>query len=474
VRLDELHRASIEVLTPVSLRHYAARAATYAKIRQTADGPRQRETFPPKDAVADVLERDRWPFPALRAITAAPVVRPDGTIHARHGYDEATCYYHWSPGDQVPPIPREPSLEALRTAVEVIDEALCDFPFETPADRANAWALLLSPMVRPLLSAVPPMALIDAPQPGTGKGLLVKLMSVIVYGSTQPMTPMPDKDEEFAKLLTTFLLQGQPLIVLDNVERPIRSATLAAGLTSDPYAGRVLGQSSAPSVPNAAIYCATGNNISVGGDLARRCYRIRLNFRGPNPDRRQGFRHDPLLEWAAMYRHEILAALATIIRAWWVAGQPPARDVPPMGEATEWTRIIGGILHHAGIEGFLANLDELRQGADVDDSEWVGFFGGWRFEFGPAQVTGADLTKRLELESKFRDTLPARLAGAWDTKSWPTVLGTNLKARQDRYYGEAGFHLRNHGVLDRSGRVSWSVGRLDDPDPPPPDESSAT
>jgi Bifunctional DNA primase/polymerase, N-terminal len=472
VRLDERDRPSIEPLTTVSLRWYAALAATYNVVRWSRDGDVHRVVFPPKDAVADLLERDRWQYPPLRAVSAAPVVRPDGTIHARHGYDEATGYFHWSPGDRVPPIPREPTPAELITAVEIVEEALCDFPFEENADRANAWGFLLTPLVRPLLGAVPPMALIDAPQPGTGKGMLVKLMSVIAFGSTQAMTPLPDREEEFAKLLTTFLLQGQPLVVLDNVDRPLRSPTLAACLTSDPYAGRVLGQSSAPPVPNAAVYCATGNNIAVGGDLGRRCYRIRLNYRGPNPDRRRGFTHDPLLAWASTYRYELLGALATLVRAWWVAGQPAA-EVVPMGESTEWARIVGGVLAHAGVDGFLANLDELRQGGDIDDGEWAAFLAKWRAEFGPAQVTAADLTKRLELEPSFRVTLPSRLSGAWETKSWPTTLGSNLRSRQGRYHGESGFYVRRHYV-DRLGRAIWSVGQYDDPDPDPLGEDDPT
>lgn len=470
VRSDEHGRPSIEHLTHASLRHYAARAATYNTVRHTADGERRRETFPPKDAIADVLERDRWPsYPTLRAVSAAPIVRPDGTIHARHGYDRVTGYYHWSPGDLIPPIAREPSPDDQMAAAALVQEALEDFPFEQPADHANAWSFLLTPLVRPLLSAVPPMALIDAPQPGTGKGMLVKLMAVIAYGSPPAMTPLPEREEEFAKLLTTLLLQGQPLVVIDNVERPLRSSTLAAALTSDPYQGRVLGQSSAPPVPNSAIYCATGNNISVGGDLARRCYRIRLNWEHPDPDRRTGFRHDPLLGWALAERPRLLAALATLVRAWWIGGQPPAPSVVPMGEATEWTRMIGGILHHAGVDGFLANSDELRGDVDVEAGEWAAFLAKWRAEFGPAPVVVKDLTDKLAAEPDFRATLPPRLASAWDTKGWSASLGSSLRQRQGRYHGTPGFRIRKVSV-DRMGRTVWTVAQHDDPDPPPEQE----
>ena len=65
------------------------------------------------------------------------MVRPDGTIHLRHGYDAVTGYYHWSPGDRVPAIPRNPTLEERNTAGEII-HARRRLPFETPADRANA------------------------------------------------------------------------------------------------------------------------------------------------------------------------------------------------------------------------------------------------------------------------------------------------------------------------------------------------
>jgi hypothetical protein len=44
-----------------------------------------------------------------------------------------------------------------------------------------------------------------------------------------------------------------------------------------------------------------------------------------------------------------------------------------MGGFDRWERVVGGILAHAGVSGFLGNLDQLYEEADEEDSSWETF-----------------------------------------------------------------------------------------------------
>ena len=56
-------------------------------------------------------------------------------------------------------------------------------------------------------------------------------------------------------------------------------------------------------------------------------------------------------------------ALLTIARGWCAAGRPMPEEVPAMGSFQDWCNAMAGMLSHAGISGFLGNVDvfESRQ-----------------------------------------------------------------------------------------------------------------
>ena len=71
-------------------------------------------------------------------------------------------------------------------------------------------------------------------------------------------------------------------------------------------------------------------------------------------------RHPDLKAWVGGNRGEIIAALLTLARAWFSAGQPaPSTAVP--GGYESWATVVGGILEHAGIAGFLSNLQNVYE-----------------------------------------------------------------------------------------------------------------
>jgi hypothetical protein len=465
VREDEGQRPVVETLRTDSARLTLARAATW--WRANKDGGLT-ATAPPVDVAASVLVADRWPYPALTGVVECPVLRPDGTFHVDHGHDTTTGLYHWHRGAPYPPIVATPGPAELAAAVALVDEMLCDFPWDTAADRANAWALLLTPLVRAIVGQVP-MALIDAPEPGTGKGLLVKVCAIVTTGRAAALMAWPASDEELEKKVTAVLMAGGTVVVFDNVEGMIKSPTLAAVLTADTWQGRVLGRSEISTVPNRATWAATGNNIDVGGDLARRCYRIRLDAHQARPWERTGWRHPDLETWVMERRSELLHALCTIVRSWWVAGRPEADELSAMGGYSGWVRVVGGILAHAGVGHFLANLAEFHAQADREAQSWEAYLTAWSDTWGEQSITAAELIRRMadsHVGLSLREALPDDLSGYWDTAGFARRLGWALRRRCGRHYGAEGLHLvempRGRDKVARYAVTTRSMALLDD------------
>src|SRR2546425_6439173 len=125
-------------------------------------------------------------------------------------------------------------------------------------------------------------------------------------------------------------------------------------------------------LPVKCVFIATGNNISLGGDVPRRCYLVRIDAKMSDPHLRTNFKIENIKAWTTEHRGELLTAILTIARAWYKAGRPKP-SVKPLGSFEAWTTTVGGILQHAGIDGFLANAAEMYQAADSESVQWEGF-----------------------------------------------------------------------------------------------------
>jgi len=130
ISLDEKQRPYTNPLGESAFRGCLTRCCNF--MRSTREG--YIAISPPLDVVKDGLALDEWEFPALLGITEVPVIREDGTIMDKRGYDEATnLYYYPSPKLTIPPIPDKPSDSDIRAAIELVLEPLVDFPFDTEA-----------------------------------------------------------------------------------------------------------------------------------------------------------------------------------------------------------------------------------------------------------------------------------------------------------------------------------------------------
>ena len=335
------------------------------------------------DTVESILTLPKWPFPALHGVVECPILRPNGTILDTPGYDPVThLYYVPTPGLVVPKVTEYPTAEDVQKSLGVIEELLCDFKFVNPGDKTNAYASLFTPVARPAILGNVPLALFDKPTPGTGATYLADNIATIATGVEAPKQMIPEgrgSEEEWKKKILSILLRGAPVVVFDNVSE-LASDSLSSLLTTQWWQDRLLGSNTQIRLPVRVTWIATANNIALRGDLPRRCYRVRLDARMERPSQRGDFKHPNLLDWTLKNRGELLAAILTLSRAWFSAGEPRAK-VPQLAGYGEWTRVIGGILAHAGVKGFLENLNELYELVDDEGTQWATFLKVWFDEF---------------------------------------------------------------------------------------------
>jgi hypothetical protein len=456
---------AIEAISDPALKDILAHTMNFVRIGHK--GPMH--IAPPDDIVRNISARPTWPFAPLEALIEFPVFRPDGTLILQAGYDAVTRLYY-APGrkESIPPVPEQPTDEQLVDAISLLDEAIGEFPYQDSASHANAYGLLLTPIIRQSISGHVPLALLDATRPGTGKSLLAETVAMIATGRKAAMMAAPyNDDDEWRKRIASTLADGATIIVIDNVHGRLQSSALDLALTSHTMQERILGQSKNGIYAQRATWMATGNNIQLGGDIPRRSFWIRLNAQTDKPWQRGGFRHN-LEEWVPAHRGELIASLLILARAWYAAGSPlPEKSLPRLGSFQAWVDTVGGILHFVGLTSFLENLDHLYEQADSDTQQWAAFLHAWQVTYGEREVLGAEVVRDIKAGMQdsavtgadLYNTLPDELADVYKG-DFKRRLGKALSSRVGSHFDESGLHLERGGTDTRNGSIYWRVTGL--------------
>jgi hypothetical protein len=439
----------IELMDEAGTYGYLARIADWVKVTEDA----VLDVSPVKDVARDLLVYPHPELPPLEAVVSTPVFDRDGVLVSTPGYHAgARLWYHRQEGFQVAPVPARPSADDVAAARSLlVDDLLVDFPFAAESDRAHALGALVLPLVRRMVAGCTPIHLVEAPTPGSGKGLLGDLVSIVTVGRTCEPTTLTQDEDEARKKITSILAKAQPVILLDNIRTGLDSAQLACALTAETWSDRILGQTRMIDLPNRATWIVTANNPHLSLEIARRCVRIRLDAKTDRPWTRTGFKHAPLRDWARGNRARLVHALLVLVRAWLATGRPPGKRI--LGSFESWAEVVGGILEHAGVPGFLHDTEELYEAADAEGQEWRELVRAWWDKFGPRWVSAGELLD-LALE---RDLLGSIVRDKTQ-RAQKIRLGKALSSVRDR-------HFANYRLLaGRNSNAKTAQYRLVDTD----------
>jgi hypothetical protein len=209
-------------------------------------------TLPDRVAQMYLDMSGEWALPPLAGISTAPLLSADGSIRTADGYDPRTGLWCRTIPTLRPP--SQPTRADAEEALRQLRYAFRTFPF---ADAPRCWnsslgvevvdlslppgrdesAFLVDLQTAACRSSLPlaPGVLFTAAEvsgAGSGKGLLVRAISLIAFGVSPRAFTMGSDRHELEKRLAAELMEAHPIVFLDNANgRALQSDTLASVLT---------------------------------------------------------------------------------------------------------------------------------------------------------------------------------------------------------------------------------------------------
>lgn len=377
-------------------------------------------------------------LPVLRGIVECPTLRPDGTILSEDGYDRATGLILDTGGVAFDPVPEAPTREDGVAGLEKLKVLIRQFPFKGPGSLSVALSGFLTALCRRSLPAAP-MHGFTAPAAGTGKSLLCDCIAMFAMGrpaAALNQSGEPDGEEE-RKALMSILMQGDPVVMIDNITRPVTGSRFCTILTQATWQDRALGVNDNITVSTRTLWLANGNNLEFREDVSRRAILCTLDAECERPEERGGFELDLKVE-VPRRRGELVAAGLTALRAFIVAGRPGLSDLTPFASFEAWSDLVRGALVWLGEDDPCATRVEISAG-DSEREELSGLMEGWAAVVGVgANVTAGELLRRAHEEANTgpgRDALLQALEAACPRGANPRAVTRYLKKVKGRIVG---------------------------------------
>lgn len=446
---DEKGIPFIRALTEHGLKGELARAAEWChRVKDKEEGVREVTANPTLEIARDILCRPthEWGLYPLASITQTPIIDlENGKFRDTEGYDLRTCtYYLPSPGFTIPEIPEKPTEEDISRGKDTIEDIFCNFPFVDGRAKHNAYAGLITAILRPVIPGPVPLFLVDKPQAGSGASLMQKCIYSLATGEEPEEGGAPEKEEEWGKSILSILAKGRQIYTFDNIDRKVSSEALSRLLTSINYSGRLLGTNRDVTYPNRVFWMANGNNVEIGGDIARRLWVSKIDPQMALPWQRTDFKHPDILSYCKDHRGEIVGAVFTLVIGWISKGSPPPSKIPILGGYEGWHTIVGGIMEYAGYTEFLQNVNEIAIEGDIELKQDEEFLLTLLDNFGSNPWQVKDIEILMEKERKatqagkvlLSDCLPDRLADAWKDSSqdFKKRCGRYLRTKKGKRY----------------------------------------
>jgi hypothetical protein len=321
---------------------------------------------PPHWCISAVHVRGEWPCVRhLEAVVTHPVILADGSLVATDGYDTGSGLLVRLPDNLGITVPVEPSRNEVEAAVAELEDVVRDFPFQA-AEHRGAWvAGLLTPLAWFAFDGPAPLFLIDKNVRGAGAGLLGDVIALTVNGRRFAAMAYSADREELRKRITTLAVEGERMVMLDNLAGAVGNDVLDAALTSDRWKDRLLGGNRVYDGPLHVVWYGTGNNVQLHADTARRVCHIRMESSEERPELRTAFKYPDLRAHVRANRSRLVSAALTILSGWNAAGRP-THGLPAWGSFEGWSGVVREAVVFAGLRDPGETRTALQTTADLD------------------------------------------------------------------------------------------------------------
>jgi hypothetical protein len=446
----------IALVGPADLRR---RLTAVAELFEKYEAPGGQIEFyrvhPPQWLVPQLAEYpDKGGVRKLVGISTVPLVRPDGTVRTEPGYDAQTQIYFDPGGVEFPAVPIHITAEHVRTSVSQLLDLVGDFPIRDAAGRSVFLSLVLSTLCRHLFDGCVPLHLFDANVRGSGKGLLIDVAGVLAIGGCIPTQAYAHEQPEMRKVITAVVLAGKAVQHLDNLASggSFGNSALDSALTSTVWSDRLLSTNKQISLPHRTVWCASGNNVAIRADTARRIIRCRMESPLSAPEDRQDFKYPNLLRHVQEHRPELVTHALTIVAGYLRDGRP-RQNLAAAGSFVGWSSLIRAVLVWAGEPDPWSTNLSAREEIDTEADELAALISAWE-ELDPEiqGLTTAAAKKKYEAAKKKCEAASGGDAGG-DNPFPMTAELIAIAGSRDFDTSRLGYLLRKHkGRLSPDGK----------------------
>jgi hypothetical protein len=424
------------------------RVATYVQMKlvEKPDGSKQMQLVPcgaPERVLKRIIKVKHWKLSPVTGLINCPTMRPDGSLLLTKGYDAATGFYaFWDDGLVLPPIPERPTKDDAHAALQLLLKLIAGFPLIKAVDKAVAVGAIMTPVLRVAFDFAP-IVLLHAHQSGIGKSFLQDVISTIVNGRRCPVVDASEDKTEMQKQLGSLLLEGTPIIALDNFDHDLKSSLLCQMATASTLKVRILGKSEMPEIEWRGMLIVNGNNIRVVGDLVRRTLVANMNVTMERPETRE-FEFNPL-HTVLQDRGKYIAAVLTIARAYQVCRNKV--KLSNFSGFEGWSRVVREALCWLGMEDQVQSQEQTYKD-DPYRSAARAFYTQWKEHFGTTE------------SYKYKDILDAAIErepilNARGEQIWRTDGGPETKLKRQELYDLLMEQCGARGTIDPKQFGSW-------------------
>lgn len=368
----------------------------------------QRSGFPRRCVQTFIACHQYSGIKQLLAFLPHPSLRSDGSVISTVGYDQKSKLYLTGPVEGLE-ISAKLTQKGAREAMIQLLAPFAEYPWASGNDRAVFAASLLTVGLRHLFDVCPLFAF-SSPKYGSGKTQLAECISRLWYGIDLSKATWTGNPEEMEKRIAAFLLAGDRMVCLDNVSEGVRleDSTLNKVLTSRRNTFRILGRTERVELTNEATWFATGNQLNLSGDIARRALICYVDAKVVDPSARS-FEIANLPLYITEHRAELMSYALSVVASWIAAGRPVAKKAHrEYGSFTTWYAMLRPLLMWVG-EADLANAIDSATEEDTEGLALETFANAVRKAM-PPDGSRLALTQVMKLFEK-EPELPMAFAG---------------------------------------------------------------
>lgn len=253
-----------------------------------------------------------------------------------------------------------------------------DFPLVDTDAYRRVISALVTAVALPAIRGPIPAYLISAHNPGDGKTLIARIISMVADG-VETVVPWHDDEDRTRELLLAALDSPSRVVILDNVRGRLGGSILETILTATSIVGSRKYERAREYTVNKLIII-TGNDPRVTPDMARRVVRIQVDRGGALPPADL----PDVLELARERRPEWLAAVRAMLQEW----DRIPRPIHGCRSYETWAGLVGGVL---GTDW--TPIDAARVAAEHDPEalEWMPALEAWAARQGASPMGAGEI-----------------------------------------------------------------------------------